>query len=52
VISSASDLVFVLAAGAITGWLARRPLWSAVQRWVLGVVLAGIAVRLAFDSRR
>ena len=22
------------------------------QRWVLGVVLAGIAVRLAFDSRR
>jgi threonine/homoserine/homoserine lactone efflux protein len=44
--------VFVLAAAAITGWLARRPLWSAVQRWVLGVVLAGIAVQLAFDSRR
>ncbi|HEY7945369.1 MAG: LysE family translocator [Burkholderiales bacterium] len=51
-INVASDLVFVLAAGAITGWLARRPLWSAVQRWVLGVVLAGIAVRLAFDTRR
>jgi threonine/homoserine/homoserine lactone efflux protein len=51
-IGVASDLVFVLAAGAITGWLARRPLWSAVQRWVLGVVLAGIAVRLAFDSRK
>lgn len=51
-INVASDLVFVLAAGAITGWLARRPLWAAVQRWVLGVVLAGIAVRLAFDSRR
>ncbi|HEY2864889.1 MAG TPA: LysE family translocator [Casimicrobiaceae bacterium] len=51
-INVASDLVFVLAAGAITQWLARRPLWSAVQRWVLGVVLAGIAVRLAFDTRR
>jgi threonine/homoserine/homoserine lactone efflux protein len=51
-IGVASDLVFVLAAGAITAWLARRPLWSAVQRWVLGVVLAGIAVRLAFDSRK
>jgi threonine/homoserine/homoserine lactone efflux protein len=51
-INVASDLVFVLGAAAITGWLARRPLWSAVQRWVLGVVLAGIAVRLAFDSRR
>ena len=52
VINVASDLVFVLAAGVITDWLARRPLWTAVQRWVLGVVLAGIAVRLAFDSRR
>jgi threonine/homoserine/homoserine lactone efflux protein len=51
-IGVASDLGFVLAAGAMTGWLARRPLWSAVQRWVLGVVLAGIAVRLAFDSRK
>ena len=51
-INVASDLVFVLAAGSITSWLARRPLWSALQRWVLGVVLAGIAVRLAFDSRR
>lgn len=51
-INVASDLVFVLAAASITGWLARRPLWSALQRWVLGVVLAGIAVRLAFDSRR
>jgi threonine/homoserine/homoserine lactone efflux protein len=51
-INVASDLVFVLGAWAITGWLARRPLWSLVQRWVLGVVLAGIAVRLAFDSRR
>ena len=52
VINVASDLVFVLAAGAITDWLARRPLWTAIQRWVLSVVLAGIAVRLAFDSRR
>ena len=51
-IGVASDLGFVLAAGAITGWLARRPIWAAVQRWVLGVVLAGIAVRLAFDTRK
>lgn len=51
-IGVASDLGFVLAAGAVTGWLARRPIWSAVQRWVLGVVLAGIAVRLVFDSRK
>jgi threonine/homoserine/homoserine lactone efflux protein len=47
-----SDFCFVLAAGAITGWLARRPLWSALQRWLLGIVLAGVALKLALDSRR
>lgn len=47
-----SDFCFVLAAGAITDWLARRPLWSALQRWLLGIVFAGIALRLALDSRR
>ena len=52
VISVIGDLCFVLAAGAITGWLARRPMWERVQRWVLGLVLAGIAVRLAVDSRK
>ena len=50
-INTLGDLCFVLAAGAITGWLARRPLWTALQRWVLGVVLAGVALRLAVDTR-
>jgi threonine/homoserine/homoserine lactone efflux protein len=52
VIGALSDLCFVLAAGAITGALARRPLWAAVQRWLLGLVFTGIAVRLALESRR
>jgi threonine/homoserine/homoserine lactone efflux protein len=51
-INTLGDLCFVLAAGAITGWLAHRPLWSALQRWLLGVVLAGIALRLAVDTRK
>jgi threonine/homoserine/homoserine lactone efflux protein len=51
-INTVGDLCFVFAAGAITTWLARRPLWSAVQRWVLGGVLAGIALRLAVDTRK
>lgn len=52
VIGALSDLCFVLAAGAITGALARRPVWAAVQRWLLGLVFTGIAVRLALESRR
>jgi threonine/homoserine/homoserine lactone efflux protein len=51
-ISVIGDLCFVLAASTITLWLARRPTWQRVQRWVLGLVLAGIAVRLAVDSRK
>jgi threonine/homoserine/homoserine lactone efflux protein len=47
-----SDLCFVLAAARIAAWLARRPLWSAAQRWVLGGVFAGIALKLAFESRK
>jgi len=51
-IGVASDLAFVLAAARIAGWLARRPLWSAFQRWVLGGVFAAIALRLAFETRK
>lgn len=47
-----SDLAFVLAAARIAGWLARRPVWSAVQRWVLGGVFAAIALKLAFEERK
>jgi threonine/homoserine/homoserine lactone efflux protein len=51
-IGIASDLAFVLAAARIAGWLARRPLWSAIQRWLLGGVFAVIALRLAFETRK
>lgn len=51
-IGIASDLCFVLAAARIAAWVSRGPLWSAVQRWILGGVFAGIALKLAFESRR
>jgi threonine/homoserine/homoserine lactone efflux protein len=51
-INTLGDMCFVFAAGTITSRLARRPLWTAVQRWVLGGVLAGIAFRLAADTRK
>ena len=47
-----SDLGFVLAAAQIAAWLAKRPLWSSLQRWVLGTVFAGIALKLAFETRK
>ncbi|WP_313551431.1 LysE family translocator [Pseudomonas sp.] len=38
-------------AGSIAAFLAGRPLWLTVQRWLMGTVLAGLAVRMASESR-
>jgi len=51
-IDATGDLLFVLAAARVAGWLAERPAWVTAQRWVLGGVFAGIALKLALDSRR
>ncbi|OIV36326.1 lysine transporter LysE [Mangrovactinospora gilvigrisea] len=52
VVGSCVNGMFVLAAGAIAAFLGRRPGWLKVQRWVMGTVLGGLAVRLATDSAR
>ncbi|WP_321795859.1 MULTISPECIES: LysE family translocator [unclassified Burkholderia] len=38
-------------AGSIAGFLAGRPVWARVQRGLMGTVLAGLAVRIALESR-
>ncbi len=44
--------LYVRAANAIASWLAARPLWLKLQGWLMGLVLAGLAVRLALESRK
>jgi len=39
-------------AGSIAVFLTGRPVWALVQRWLMGTVLAGLAVRIALESRR
>ena len=51
-INAAGDLLFVLAAARVARWLAERQAWVTAQRWVLGGVFAGIALKLAFDARK
>lgn len=46
-----NGLIAVMA-GSIAAFLASRPTWLMVQRWLMGTVLAGLAVRMAFDARR
>jgi threonine/homoserine/homoserine lactone efflux protein len=52
VISVSVNAVIASMAGSIAGFLAGRPVWLQVQRWLMGTVLAGLAVRIALDSRR
>jgi threonine/homoserine/homoserine lactone efflux protein len=40
------------AAGSIALFLAQRPAWMLLQRYLVGSVLAGLAVRMAFEARK
>jgi threonine/homoserine/homoserine lactone efflux protein len=51
VIAIVGDALFILAAAQVARWLAGRPRWARVQRYVQGGVFAAIAVRLAVDDR-
>ncbi|WP_341898464.1 LysE family translocator [Ferrovibrio terrae] len=52
VISVSVNCLIALTAGSIAGFLAERPLWLLVQRWLMGTVLAGLAVRMALEAKR
>lgn len=41
-----------MAAGTIATFLATRPSFARVQRWVMATVLGGLAVRMATEARR
>ena len=51
-ISLSVNAAVALAAGSIALFLSTRPGWMLVQRYVMGTVLAGLAMRLAFEARR
>jgi threonine/homoserine/homoserine lactone efflux protein len=52
VVSVSVNSVIAVMAGSIAVFLATRPRWMVMQRWLMGTVLGGLAVRMAFESRR
>ena|SRR5665213_256711 len=44
--------IIAMVAGSIAVILKTRPTWALMQRWLMGTVLAGLAVRIAFEARR
>lgn len=52
IISVSVNALIAVMAGTIATFLATRPGWQIVQRWMMGTVLAGLAVRMAVEGRR
>ena len=51
-ISLTVNAMVATAAGSIAAFLAARPTWARVQRWLMGCVLGGLAVKMATDQAR
>lgn len=51
-ISVTVNATIALMAGSIAIFLAGRPFWMVVQRWLMGTVLAALALRMATEAQR
>ncbi|ONH57567.1 Threonine/homoserine/homoserine lactone efflux protein [Pseudomonas cedrina] len=51
-ISVSVNAVIAALAGSIAVFFVTRPGWQVVQRWLMGSVLMGLAVRMAVEGRR
>jgi threonine/homoserine/homoserine lactone efflux protein len=51
-ISVTVNALIALMAGSIATFLSGRPLWLLIQRWLMGTVLVGLALRMATEAQR
>src|SRR4029077_2039946 len=51
-ISVSVNAMIALAAGSIALFLGTRPTWLLLQRWLMGTVVTGPALRMAFEAKR
>ncbi|EJN07874.1 LysE family translocator [Herbaspirillum sp. YR522] len=52
VVGVTGNALIAMSAGTIAVFLGSHPAWQLLQRWLMGTVLAGLAVRMAIESRR
>lgn len=51
-ISVSVNAIIAVTAGSLAVLLASRPSWLVVQRWLMGMVLTGLALRMLTEARR
>lgn len=44
--------VIVFCAGTLAHFLQQKPFWAQIQKWLMGTVLAALAIRILLESRR
>lgn len=52
VVSVTVNAVIAISAGTISIFLVSRPSWIIVQRWLMGTVLAGLALKMATEAQK
>lgn len=52
IISVCVNTAIAVSAGSIALFLTSRPTFAVIQRWIMGTVLAALAVRMATEARR
>ena len=50
-ISLSVNTIFIFVAGSLAAFLAVRPTWLMLQRWLMGTVLAAFALRMATEAQ-
>jgi len=51
-VSLTVNSLLIFAAGSVAVFLTQRPSWAMVQRWFMGTVLCGFAVRMMVEGRK
>lgn len=51
-ISLTVNSIIAVTAGSIATFLAGRPLWLVIQRWMMGTVLTALALKMATEAQR
>lgn len=51
-ISITINALIAFSAGSIALFLSKRPMWSIFQKWLMGTVLAAMALRILLEQRR
>jgi len=51
-VSLSVNALIAMGAGTIAVFLTRRPTWAVVQKWLMGTVMFGLALRMLVEGRR